>query len=201
MNLPLLRTLGATFGLVVFAATNVSATVVAESTVVISSGGPVFVGQSFTVLGSGSFTNIVANFFSDEPASTPLAAGTGFLLSTAYTGSAGALSSSTPGYLGQAVGSGGLYSFGSSVTLVAGTQYFLLSNEAMTLSGSTAESYAGGILSLSSSSSNNFTIAPGQDAAFRISGTAASSTPDGGSTLALLGLALGAVAVVRRKRS
>jgi hypothetical protein len=174
---------------------------VAESTVVTGPGGPVFVSQSFTVLGSGSFTNIVANFFSDSPAASPLAAGTGFLLSTAYTGSAGALSSATTGYLGQAVGSGGLYSFGSSVTLVAGTQYFLLSNAAMTLTGSNADSYAGGSFSVSFSSSDNFTNAPSQDAAFRISGTAASNTPDGGSTLALLGLALGAVAVVRRKRS
>ena len=200
MNLPLLRTLGATFGLVVFAATTVSGAVLAEST---ATGGvaSIFWGQSFTVVGGGSFTNLVANFFTDSPAASPLAAGTGFLLSAAYTGAPGSLSSSTPGYLGQAVGAGGFYSFGSSVTLLSGTQYFLFSNTMMAASGDVGSPYAGGSAYGGSGQFPTFSPSPDQDLAFRISGTAASSTPDGGSTLALLGLALGAVAVVRRKRS
>lgn len=195
MNSPLPRILGLSLALGLVAATNASALVVAENTSTTNVGQAQFYGQSFTVVGGGSFTNIVANFFSDSPATTPLAAGTGFLLSTEYTGTPGSLSSATPGYLGQAVASGGFYDFGSSVTLVSGTQYFLLSNTAMAASGSGVDVYAGGNAYYGGSS---FDSRITQDAAFRISGTA---TPDSGTTASLLGLALFGLFALRRKLS
>ncbi len=45
-----------------------------------------YVGQSFTTTTATAENNIAFNFFSDVPATTPYALGTGFLLSSVYTG-------------------------------------------------------------------------------------------------------------------
>jgi PEP-CTERM motif-containing protein len=80
-----------------------------------------YVGQSFSVLGSGSYTNIVFNFFT--PAGDPYALGTGYLFSNAYTGTPTGLASAA-GYLGSAVSASNTYSFAPSVTLTAGNTYY-----------------------------------------------------------------------------
>ncbi len=106
-----------------------------------------FVGQSFTIAGSGSFTNISFNFFTTSASSAvgnPAAAGTGFILSTAYTGTPAALSSATPGYLGSATASGGFYNFGNTVTLLGGAKYFFYSNTAFNHTSSGLDGYSGG---------------------------------------------------------
>jgi PEP-CTERM motif-containing protein len=82
---------------------------------------PLYVGQSFSVFGSGSYTNIVFNFFT--PAGDPYALGTGYLFSTAYAGTPTGLSSAA-GYLGSAVSENSTYSFAPSVTLTAGNTYY-----------------------------------------------------------------------------
>ncbi len=154
-----------------------------------------FVGQSFTVTGSGAFTNISFNFFSDTASTTPTAFGTAFLLNTLYTGTPGALSSGSTGYLGQATASGGLYNFGSSVTLLAGSQYFLYSSAlfpAASISGDNA--YAGGSSYFSSGSGSTYSAFT--SANFRVTGN---NTPDGGS--AALMLALGVVGLLVGRRS
>jgi hypothetical protein len=83
-------------------------------------------GQSFTPVAGGPFDNIVFNLYSSTGA--PDAAGTGFLLSTPYSATPGALSSSTPGFLGSATASGGFYAFASSLILLSGTEYFFYEN-------------------------------------------------------------------------
>ncbi len=83
-------------------------------------------GQSFTPVAGGPFDNIVFNLYSSTGA--PDAAGTGFLLSTAYAGTPSALSSSTLGFLGSATASGGFYAFAPSLTLLSGTEYFFYEN-------------------------------------------------------------------------
>jgi hypothetical protein len=83
-------------------------------------------GQSFTPVAGGPFDNIVFNLYSSTGA--PDAAGTGFLLSSAYSGTPSALSSSTPGFLGSATASGGFYAFAPSLTLLSGTEYFFYEN-------------------------------------------------------------------------
>jgi hypothetical protein len=80
-----------------------------------------YIGQSFSVLGSGSYTNIVFNFFT--PAGDSYALGTGYLFSNAYAGTPTGLSSAV-GYLGSAISSNNTYSFAPSVTLTAGNTYY-----------------------------------------------------------------------------
>jgi hypothetical protein len=87
-----------------------------------------YAGQSFTTAAGPSETDIAFNFFSDVPATTPFATGTGFLLSQAYTGLPGDLGTSTPGFLGEATAAGGFYEFGPGVTLAGGTQYWFYEN-------------------------------------------------------------------------
>ena len=76
-----------------------------------------YFGQSFTTVTLSPESNIAFNFFSNVPATTPYAVGTGFLLSMEYLGTPANLSSATPGFLGQATASGGFYTFNSSLTL------------------------------------------------------------------------------------
>ena len=88
-----------------------------------------YFGQSFTTITASPVTNIAFSFEA-APYSTasPYALGTAYLLSSPYTGLPSGLSSQTPGFLGVATASGGVYSFGSSVTLQPHTQYFLYEN-------------------------------------------------------------------------
>ncbi|MBL9190271.1 MAG: VPDSG-CTERM sorting domain-containing protein [Opitutaceae bacterium] len=157
-----------------------------------------FVGQSFTVTGSGSFTNISFNFFSDTGSTTPAAFGTAFLLNTLYTGTPAALSSGSTGYLGQATAASGFYSFGSGVSLLAGTQYFLYSNAAFSAGAITGNNaYAGGSVYIASTSSSVFF--PNTSANFRVTGDAVGA-PDGGSTALLLALGVAGLWFGRRAR-
>jgi hypothetical protein len=105
-----------------------SADVVATSTDATLMNQNGFFGQSFTTVTSMPETNISFNFFSDVPATTPAAFGTGFLLSQAYLGTPADLSAATPGFLAEATASGGHYSFGAAATLQPGTQYFFYEN-------------------------------------------------------------------------
>ena len=84
-----------------------------------------YMGQSFTVEGSGQFTNIELSFFSTP--SSPEAPGTG------------------ADFLGSAAGVSGIYNFGASLQLTAGTKYFAYvgSVNPVMLYG-VATSYAGG---------------------------------------------------------
>jgi hypothetical protein len=131
-----------------------------------------FAGQSFTTLTGSSWSGIAFNFYSfpgTSPTSTPQAAGTAFLLSSSYSGTPAALSSSTPGFVGSATGSGGFYTFGSTVTLAGGTTYFLYMGDSVGLSSSiygagspasgaalTSSSTVGGYITLAGS--YNFTV-------------------------------------------
>lgn len=91
---------------------------------------PIYMGFSFTTGASGPYDDLVLNLFSDTNTTVPNAPGTGYLLSTAFTGLPGALSSSATGFLGSAVGSGGYYTFDPTVTLQADTTYYFYQNGA-----------------------------------------------------------------------
>jgi hypothetical protein len=91
-------------------------------------GGPVFVGQMFTTAAGSSHDDLVFNFYSDKNATVAEATGTAYLLNQTYLGSASAMSSSTPGYLGSATASGNEYTFNPTVTLAANTTYYLYQN-------------------------------------------------------------------------
>ena len=141
-----------------------------------SSGSPLFWGQSFTVLAAGPVNNVVINFFLNTPPTVPLAAGTGFLLSSQYLGTPAALSGATPGFLGSAAAVANRWTFNPALTLSANTQYFFYSNAAMTPIGG-GNPYAGGDGFLSNPAGANF--APfGQDLAFLVDATLAPVVPE-----------------------
>ena len=162
-----------------------------------------YTGQSFTVTGSGSYTNIRFNFFTGTDPITPYAVGTGFLFSSAYTGLPGDLNSGLSGYLGQAGASGGYYDFGATVTLVAGVQYFFYSNGAMAPGlRYNSGTYLGGDQWQTLNSTTNFASlgSGGDDALFRVTGDAVvDRVPDSGTTAAMLGLGLLGLAALRRR--
>jgi hypothetical protein len=157
-------------------------------------------GQSFTTVAGTPESNIAFNFFSNVPATTPYALGTGFLLSMQYLGTPANLSSATPGFLGQATASGGFYTFDSSLALSPNTQYFFYENAVIPAFSITGGSIiAGGHLYLAGSANNDF-FGASSSVNFRVTGSPA-GVPDTGSTLSLLGFAsLGLVAVRRKLR-
>ena len=80
------------------------AVTIAENTAGTQVTGSAFWGQSFTTAPGSPTSSIAFNFFSFPGATTPVAVGDGFLLSMQYLGTPAALSSSTPGFLGQSDG-------------------------------------------------------------------------------------------------
>jgi len=100
-----------------------------------------FFGQSFTTPAGGPWSGITFNFYSTPavgatPASTPVAAGTAFLLTREYLGTPAALSTSTPGFLAQSISIfGGVYAFPPSVVLNPGTEYWIYENASITITG------------------------------------------------------------------
>jgi hypothetical protein len=113
-----------------FAPRLVADTIASNTAGTIQSLAVVYFGQSFTTGAAGPYDDIVFNFY-QVPNNNPYAEGTGFLLSTAYSGSPAGLNSSTPGFLGSTVASGGFYNFSPSLTLLANTQYFFYENAAL----------------------------------------------------------------------
>jgi autotransporter-associated beta strand protein len=97
----------------------------------------IYIGQSFTTAAGAKETNITFNFFSNSPATTASANGVGFLLSAPYTGTPNNLSSSTPGFLGQANASGGVFTFSPNVVLAPGTVYYFYENAPTPVNGVT----------------------------------------------------------------
>ena len=133
-----------------------------------------YVGQSFTNVSLVPESHIVFNFFTDVPAATPYALGTGFLLSQQYTGTPANLSSTTPGFLGEAIASGGFYTFAPNLTLAPGTQYFFyetadIPSRAMSGGGIT---YTGGQDYFSSSFTSDYMPENPVSNNFRVTGTA-----------------------------
>ena len=93
-------------------------------------------GQSFTVPGSGAFNNVRFNFYTFQRTAT--AFGTLYLLDREYLGVPGDLVPSTPGYLGRAAAdnTAGSYTFAASVTLNAGTRYWVYTDTQGSFAGS-----------------------------------------------------------------
>ena len=153
-----------------------------------------FFGSSFTTPTGGPFDNITFNFYANIPATTPSAAGTAFLLTKEYLGSASALSTSTAGFLAESTGiSGGEFVFASSVVLQANTQYFLYGNAALTSSG--GNTFPGSAAYFANSSTDNFAMAtvPGtnnpQASNFLLGGTTMATVPEP-SSIVITGIGL-----------
>jgi hypothetical protein len=165
--------------------------------------GQFFVGQSFTVVGSGSYTDITFDYYT--PTAAPYALGTGFLFSSAYLGAPADLSPALPGYLGSGAAVGNVYNFGSSVTLTAGDQYFFYESARLPLNSITFGTvYSGGMsYSVYFDPTSTFGSSPydyeGYSADFLVTGSPVSLTPEP-SSLMLLGTGvLGFAGVLRRR--
>ena len=84
--------------------------------------GPTYsMGQSFTVEGSGQFSDITLSFYSTPGG--PEAPGTIYLYNSAFTGTNTQLGTGS-GLLGSAIGVAGVYNFGSSIELTGSTKYY-----------------------------------------------------------------------------
>lgn len=167
-----------------------AADVVASSTDGTTLNATGFYGQSFTTTTPQPETDIIFNFYSNVPATTPAAFGTGFLLSQQYLGTPAALSSATPGFLAEATASGGEYSFGSAATLLPSTQYFFYENASIpsgSISGGQSD-YSGGNFYRALASGADFGSSAPESANFLVQGTAAVPEPSG---LAVVGVAAG----------
>jgi hypothetical protein len=162
----------------VFAAT---ATLVPAQVIVQYTAGPAvgtdYWGQSFTTPGGGPWSNITFNFYStaasgSNPASTPTAVGSAFLLTQEYLGTPAALSASTPGFVAESVSiSGGMYIFAPSVVLNSGTKYWVYENASMFITGSNTAGTSAQALYVAPNATSNFINTGTELANYTVSGT------------------------------
>lgn len=133
---------------------------------VVAAAGPFYLGQSFTVMGTGKFDTVAANFY--DRVGTAAAPGALYLYSTAFTGTESQLGSGT-GFLGTTIGSGGIYSFVSALTLNGGQQYFAYSDAlSPAIEFAPSDVYSGGEAYQADSASQAFEGIPTVDLQFRV---------------------------------
>jgi hypothetical protein len=82
-------------------------------------------GETFQTPAGGPWNTLTFNFFSDSAATTAEATGILYLLNLEYLGTPSDLSSSTPGFIGSTAASGGLWTFNPSLSVSAGTEYWV----------------------------------------------------------------------------
>ena len=139
----------------------------------------VFFGQSFTTPSGGPWDDITFNFFSDFPATTPVAFGTAFLLDQQYLGTPSDLSASTPGFLGASTGiTGGMYVFPSSLVLDPDVRYFVYENALIATDAVSGGSFITGELTYTSISASGDFGPVGNGPNFALSGTVVSGVPE-----------------------
>ena len=136
-----------------------------------------YVGQSFTTPGGGPWNNITVNFATT--AGTPVALGTLYLFTAAYSGTPAALSGAGAFATSVSIVSN-QWTFASGVSLASSTLYFFYSDAlfgANAIGGSASNPYAGGDNYYTFSSTTAFSLNAGADARFNVSGTS-SAVPE-----------------------
>jgi len=103
-----------------------------------------WVGQSFVVPETGSFSDLRFNFYSFQKA--PVAFGNLYLLTQEYLGVPGGLNSSTPGLVARSESTAdGVYAFGSAAVIAGGTKYWVYTDAQGSFAGSfDTDIYPGG---------------------------------------------------------
>lgn len=147
-----------------------------------------------TMAAGGPWDNVTFNFFSNVPATTPVAYGDLFLLNQEYLGTPAALNSSTPGFIAQSQGIvDGKWAFPAGIQLQGNTRYFFYTN-----SGASVPVTGDDVLI-----SDKMYYAPNANAPFYNGGTAMNFRVEGTpvpepSAVFLLGFV--ALALVKRRR-
>jgi hypothetical protein len=94
-----------------------------------------WVGQSFVVSESGSYSDLRFNFYTFQK--TPVAFGNLYLLTQEYLGVPTGLSPSTPGFVARSESTaGGVYTFASSIAINGGTRYWAYTDTQGSFAGS-----------------------------------------------------------------
>src|SRR5688572_13455215 len=94
-----------------------------------------FAGQSFVIPGTGTYTGARFHWYSFQR--TPVAFGTLTLLTQEYLGLPGELGPSTPGFVARSSETrDNVYEFGDTVTLTAGTKYWVYTDTQGSFAGS-----------------------------------------------------------------
>jgi hypothetical protein len=163
------------------------------------------VGQSLTTPAGGPWSSILFSFYSaniDPVTLGPeVAQGGLYLLTQAYSGTPGALSNATPGFLAStSTIVNGEWVFAPSVTLQPNTQYFFFENSTDPAAIATTATFAGGTAYRADPFFNGgIYTTVSNEAIFLLQGTG-TATPEPASCL-LTGIGLfGVVAVFRRCR-
>lgn len=162
-----------------------------------SAGQPV--GQSVTTASGGPWGSLSFNFIDDS--SNPYASGNLYVLSQVYAGSPAALSAATPGFIGVAAASGGVWTFAPSLILHSSTQYFFYmdSNITSSIALEVPGNYAGGTAYSAASTTRNYGPTSG-DLDFLLTGTQSNPGPIPGSgALSYLVLGFGGAAAFRKR--
>jgi hypothetical protein len=187
--MPRLGLIALVCGAVSLASASVGATTITVNTAG-SSSGTFAPGQSLTTPVGGPWDDITFNWFNGA---APTAAGSLFILTQEYLGTAANLSTSTPGFLAESTGiASGMYDFNPSVTLQGATKYFVYANVDIITTGSPSDVYAGGNLYHPNFNNiaNAFISQTDQDANFSLQGTLAATPVPEPASLVLLGSAL-----------
>ena len=116
-------------------------------------------GQSVTIPGTGSYNTLRFSWYHYNPAGTPKAFGTLYLLTQEYSGIPADLSPSTPGFVARSETiKDNQYVFPSGTTVLGGTRYWFYSDTRGQFTGSfNKDIYPGGDLYTTGWATNPFT--------------------------------------------
>jgi hypothetical protein len=152
-------------------------------------------GQSVTTPAGGPWNALTFAWIAGDGV-TRVPAGDLFLLTGEYLGTPDALSSATPGFLGEASPSGDIYAFAPGVTVLPNTQYFFYSTARPVGGIGYSLGYPGGNLFDANFPSTNFESGAPFNHSFILEGSLGTPVPEPSGIVVLL-LAL-AVVVGRR---
>ncbi|GAA4221186.1 hypothetical protein GCM10022253_26810 [Sphingomonas endophytica] len=156
-------------------------------------------GQSFSVLGSGSFNNVVINLYRNG---SVFANGDLYLFSSAYTGTPANLASTTTNRIGVANAANNLYTFAQNVVLTGGSQYFFYTDNLNYEINFNVSSYTSGTLVQSGNRQTEkfYNVNP-SDVAFRVTGNVINgAVPEPASWMMMI-LGFGVVGYAMRRKT